>query len=181
MLRRMRGSFLHGPVGSRATLAQLAARLQDHAPVVVLSSVWLASELAESLAVVAVTEPDQLRAARRAAKRARKSNRTLFLLLAGEELPLGPGASGALVIEGLSEIEGSATEFLLGLLPTLKPDGIVVSLETARTGDTEAKVSEIFLASAVSSVMQDRPAKNALITFGTAPHPAALQVLRSPP
>jgi hypothetical protein len=181
----MRGPLLSGPIGSPATLERLGAILQPKAPAVVLSSVWLAAELATAMPALLLVEPEGHRDAKRAARKAKEAGRGaaaaapgapgLLAVVAGEQVPLRPGAVGALVVESLAELdEGAAGEYLLGLAEALAPDGFVVALDGTKDPAVEARVAGAFLAAGLRAVAQERPREGALLTFGRAPAPEVL-------
>jgi hypothetical protein len=70
------------------------------------------------------------------------------------------------------EEETAAVDLLLGLLPVLKPDGIVLSLDATKNPTLEARVAGVFLAASLTRIVQVRPRDGALLTNGLAPHPA---------
>jgi hypothetical protein len=176
----MRGPLLSGALGSPATLDRVSSLLAHHSPVVVLSALWLAETLATELPVVALVEEDKRAAAVRAQRRARKQGHPLAIMVAGSEVPLAKAAIGAVLVDSLVEIEEepAATDLLLGLLPVLKPDGIVMSLDATKSAPLEARVAEIFLAASLAGIRQLRPRDGALLTIGHAP-PAVVTVART--
>jgi hypothetical protein len=178
----MRGPLLSGAVGSPAALARLCQILRAKPPAVVLSSLWLARELAEEIPVVAVLEREVAKAARRALKKAQAAGHRLAAVVAGEALPLAPGRAGALVVESLLEIEDAeAVDFLLGLAATLRPDGVVVALDRTKDPVAEARAAGTFLAAGLTHIAQERPREGALLTLGCAPRPAVLGTLAPRP
>ncbi len=170
----MRGPLLSGALGNPATLARVLDLVREHAPVVVLSALWLAETLAAELPMLALVEEDKRGAATRAQRRARKQGLPLTVMVAGSEVPLAHGAVGAVLVDSLVDIEEetAAVDLLLGLLPVLKPDGIVLSLDATKNPTLEARVAEVFLAASLTQVIQVRPRDGALVTTGRAPHPA---------
>jgi hypothetical protein len=80
------------------------------------------------------------------------------------------------LVDSLVEIEdaSAAAELLLGVLATLKADGIVVSLDATRNPELESRVSGMFLAASLTRISQARPRDGALITVGRAPHAAVV-------
>ncbi len=172
----MRSPLLSGAVGSAATLTRLCEVVRPRGPVVVLSALWLAEALSSELPVTAVVESDQRRAAKRAAKRAAAEKRRLAIVAAGESLPLGAGAAGAVVIENLAEIEddAEAAQFLAGLTLGLRPGGLLIALEATRSSEVEARLAGLFLASALVDLVQERPREGAVLTIGAAPAPVVV-------
>ncbi len=170
----MRGPLLSGALGSPATLGRVTTLLDEHAPVVVLSALWLAETLATEMPILALVEQDKRTAAVRAQRRARKQGHPLSIMVAGSEVPLGKHSVGALLVDALVDIEepSAATDLLLGLLPVLKPDGLVLSLDPTKSPALEARVAEIFLAASLADIRQLRPRDGALLTVGRAPQPA---------
>jgi hypothetical protein len=170
----MRGPLLSGALGSPATLDRVATLLGEHAPVVVLSALWLAETLATEMPILALVEQDKRAAAVRAQRRTRKQGHPLSVMVAGSDVPLGKGSVGAVLVDALVDIEepSAATDLLLGLLPVLKPDGLVVSLDPTKSPALEARVAEIFLAASLADIRQLRPRDGALLTVGRAPRPA---------
>lgn len=174
IVRAMRGPLLSGTLGSSATLARVCDLMRAHAPVVVLSTLWLAETLAVELPILALIEEEKRGAAVRVRKRARKLGLPLTLVMAASELPLAAGSVGAVLVDSLMDIEdpSAAAELLLGVLPTLRPDGIVVSLDATKNPDLESRVSGMFLAASLVEISQVRPRDGALLTIGRAPHVA---------
>ena len=167
----MRGSLLSGALGSSATLDRVCRLLQGHQPTVVLSALWLAEALASSFPVLALVEEDKRPAALRAVRRASKSAHPLLVVSAGEDVPLGRGMVGTILIENLMDVEdrAAAEDLLVGLLPALRPDGVVVSLDATKHQETEARLTALFLAAALTGITQVRPREGALLTIGSAP------------
>jgi len=167
----MRGPLFSGVLGSAATLDRVCAVLHGHQPTVVLSALWLAEALATNISVLALVEGDKRSAALRAVRRASRSTRPLLVVSAGEDVPLGRGAVGAILIENLMDVEdqAAAEDLLLGLLPALRSDGIVVSLDATKHQKTEARMAALFLAAALTNITQARPREGALLTIGSAP------------
>jgi len=170
----MRGPLLSGALGSPATLGRVCNLVRAHAPVVVLSALWLAEVLASEFEVLALVEADKRGAALRALRRARKLGHPLNFVVAGAEVPLASGSVGSVLVDSLVDIEEqpAARDLIIALLPTLKPDGIVVSLDATKSPALEARVSEIFLAASLARITQIRPREGALLTTGEAPHAA---------
>jgi hypothetical protein len=170
----MRGPLLSGTLGSQATLDRVCSLVREHAPVVVLSTLWLAETLATEMSVLALVEDEKRAAALRSQRRARRLGLPLTIVTAASDLPLAPGSVGAVLVDSLVDIEepSAATELLLGVLPTLGPDGIVVSLDATKNPDLEARVSGIFLAASLTHISQMRPREGALLTVAKAPHAA---------
>jgi hypothetical protein len=172
----MRGPLLSGALGSPATLDRVCSLLQGHEPIVVLSALWLAETLATDLPILALVEEDKRSAAVRAVKRANKAGRRLMVVSAGEDVPLRRGTVGAILIENLMEVEdlAAAEELLVGLLPALRPDGVIGSLDATKSQEVEARVSGLFLAAALTRIAQFRPREGALLTLGSAPSPTII-------
>jgi hypothetical protein len=168
----MRGPLLSGTLGSPATLDRVCSLVREHSPVAVLSTLWLAETLASEMPVLVLVEEEKRGAALRAHKRARRAGLPLTLVMAASDLPLGPGSVGAVLVDSLVDIEdpSAAAELLLAVLPTLRPDGIVVSLDATKNPDLESRVSGIFLAASLTQISQVRPRDGALVTFARAPH-----------
>jgi hypothetical protein len=175
----MRGPLLSGALGSPATLDRVCRLVRGHEPVVVLSALWLAETLAAEIPVVALIELEKRDAAVRGLRRARKLGLPLAIVAAASEVPLATGSVGAILVDSLVDIEeqAAAHELLVGLLPALKPDGIVVSLDATKNPALEARASEIFLASSLAHITQLRPREGALITTASTP-PAAVSAAR---
>ncbi|MBN2574903.1 MAG: hypothetical protein JXP73_10100 [Deltaproteobacteria bacterium] len=170
----MRGPLLSGALGSPATLDRVRNLVGERSPIVVLSALWLAETLATELPVLALVEEEKRNAAARAQRRARKHGYPLTLVVAASELPLGPRTVGAFLVDNLVDIEekSAAVDLLLGLLPALKPNGIVLSLDPTKSPALEARMAECFLAANLAHITQLRPRDGALLTAGQAPHPA---------
>ena len=168
----MRGPLLSGALGSPATLSRVLDLVREHPPVVVLSALWLAETLATEIPVLALVEENKRGAALRAQRRARKHGLPLAIMVAASEVPLANGAIGAVLVDSLVDIEEepAAADLMLGLLPVLKPDGIVISLDGTKNPTLEARVAEIFLAASLIRITQARPRDGALVTYGRAPH-----------
>ena len=176
----MRGPLLSGALGNPATLARVCALVGERSPIVVLSTLWLAETLASEMPILALVEEDKRNAAVRARRRARKQGHPLSIMVAASDLPLGERTVGAVLVDSLVDIEEqpAAIDLLLGLLPVLKRDGIVVSLDATKSPALEARVAEIFLAASLTRIAQIRPRDGALLTAGYAPH-AAIVAARS--
>jgi hypothetical protein len=170
----MRGPLLSGALGSPATLGRVCNLVRAHSPVVVLSALWLAEVLASEFDVLALVETEKRSASLRALRRARKLGHPLSCVVAAAEVPLAVGSVGAVLVDSLVDIEEqpAARDLIVALLPALKPDGIVVSLDATKSPALEARVSEIFLAASLAHITQIRPREGALLTAGTAPHAA---------
>jgi len=170
----MRGPLLSGVLGSPAPLGRVCDLVAERSPVVVLSALWLAETLASEMPVLALVEEEKRSAAVRAQRRARKQGHPLHVMVAGSEVPLGRSTVAAVLVDSLVDIEeeSAAADLLLGLLPALKPDGIVISLDATKSPGLEARVAEIFLAASLARIAQLRPRDGALLTTGHAPHPA---------
>jgi hypothetical protein len=179
----MRGPLLSGPLGSAPTLDRVCRLLHEHQPIVVLSALWLAEALAGSFPVLALVEEDKGPAALRAVRRAGKSAHPLLVVSAGEDVPLRRGSVGAILIENLMDVEeqAAAEDLLVGLLPALRPDGLVASLDATKHQETEARLAALFLAAALTGITQARPREGALLTIGSAPPPAVTAVRAARP
>ena len=174
IVRAMRGPLLSGALGSPATLGRVCNLVRAHSPVVVLSALWLAEALASEFDVVALIEAEKRGAALRALRRARKLGHPLTFVVAAAEVPLASGSVGSVLVDSLVDIEEqpAARDLIVALLPALRPDGIVVSLDATKSPALEARVSEIFLAASLARITQIRPREGALLTTGEAPHAA---------
>lgn len=172
----MRGPLLSGALGSPATLDRVLGLVREHSPVVVLSALWLAETLANEIPVLALIEEDKRAAAVRARRRAGKQGLPLAIVMAAAEVPLGTASVGAVLVDSLVDIEeeSAAIELLAGLLPLLKEDGIVLSLDATKSSTLEARVAEIFLGASLTCITQMRPRDGALLTTGSVPHPAVV-------
>lgn len=175
----MRGPLLSGPVGSPAALQRLCELLRDRRPVAVVSALWLAEALAGAMPITALTEPDKRAQARRAVARLKRRGRGLDVVIAGEDLPLGPGSLGAAIVESPTEIEEeeAAAELLVTLAATLRPDGLLIAVDATKDPAAEARVAGLFLAATLTEITQERPREGALLTVGAAP-PAAVLAAR---
>jgi hypothetical protein len=170
----MRGPLLSGALGSPATLDRVCGLVRPHSPVVVLSALWLAETLASEIPVLALVEEEKRAAALRARRRARKLGHQLSIVAAASEVPLAKNSVGTVLVDSLVDIEdeSAACDLLVGLLPALKPDGIVIALDATKSPELEARAAEIFLAANLVHIAQIRPREGALVTAGAAPHPA---------
>jgi hypothetical protein len=81
------------------------------------------------------------------------------------------GTVGAILVENLMDVEDqtAAEDLLIGLLPALRPDGVVASLDATKHQETEARLAALFLAAALTGIAQVRPREGALLTIGSAP------------
>jgi hypothetical protein len=176
----MRGPLLSGALGSAVTLERVCGLLLGHQPTVVLSALWLAQALATNFSVLALVEENKRSAAQRAVRRARQSAHPLLVVSAGEDLPLGRGTAGAVLIENLMDVEdqGAAEDLLVGLLPALRPDGVVISLDATKHQETEARMAALFLAAALTNIAQVRPREGALLTVASVP-PLTVTAIRT--
>ena len=139
-------------------------------PTVVLSSLWLGAAAAAEVPVLALLEPEVLKPARRALRKAGQSGQRLSVVLAGEALPLQRGRAGSIVIENLMEIDAAETVGYLGrLLAALRPDGVIVALDRTKDPALEARLAGAFLAAGLTGIAQERPREGALLTVGGAP------------
>jgi hypothetical protein len=170
----MRGPLLSGALGSPATLGRLCNLVQEHSPVVVLSALWLAETLSAEIPILALVEEEKRSAARRAHCRTQRLGQPLSIVVAASDVPLAANSVGAILVDSLVDIEDetAACELLVALLHSLKPDGIVISLDATKNPDLEARVAGIFLGANLANLKQIRPREGALLTIGNAPHPA---------
>jgi hypothetical protein len=158
-------------------LDRVVELVRPHQPIVVLSALWLAETLATELPVLALVEKDKQGAATRARRRARKLSLPLSVVVAAGEVPLAPRRFGAVVLENMMDIEEvpAAADLLLGLLPSLLPDGVVLSLDATKNPHLEARVAEIFLAASLTHIQQVRPKDGALVTLALVPRPEIIE------
>ncbi len=172
----MRGPLLSGPLGSPAALERVCQIARAHSPTVVLTALWLAETLSEEFPVLALVEDDKRSAGQRAMRRASKAGRPLLVVAAGEDIPLARGSVGSVLVENLMDIEerAAAEDLLAGLMPALRPDGVVVSLDATKSPEVEARLAGLFLGAALKGITQLRPREGALLTMGTLPHPAVV-------
>lgn len=174
----MRGPLFSGAVGHKLTLERLAALVNTAQPLVVLSTVWLAEALASRFPVHLIVEPRRQRAAERARRRVERAGGTLTVTMAGEELPLRDGSVGALVVDDLAELENDdAWDYLVGLVPCLRPGALMLALDGTKDPHTESRIAGAFLAAALQALGQERPREGALITVGAAPAAAVVATL----
>jgi hypothetical protein len=101
----MRGPLFSGALGNPATLGRVCNLVREHAPVVVLSALWLAEVLASEFEVLALVEAEKRGAALRALRRARKLGHPLTIVTAASEVPLAAGSVGAVLVDSLVDIE----------------------------------------------------------------------------
>jgi hypothetical protein len=162
-----------------------------------MRALWLAAALAEEFPVIAVvgtpdrSDPtvreDDRKAGRKAVRKAssRKSAPqpgSLTVVLADEELPLGAGAAGAVVLaEMLPETPEVEAAELARVLPLVRAGGIVLRAEDTRKPETEAQLARSFLTLGITHITQDRPRDGALLTWGRTPHPAVLAAVLAGP
>jgi predicted O-methyltransferase YrrM len=149
----------------------------ERGPVVVLSALWLAETLAAEFPVLALVEEDKRSAAVRALRRAHKLSHPLSIVVAGAEVPLVQGSVGVVLVDSLVDIEdqAAASDLLVGLLPALKPGGLLISLDATKNPALEARVSEMFLAASLTRIAQERPREGALMTTATVPSPVVIE------
>jgi hypothetical protein len=178
----MRGPILSGPLGSPATLERVCELVKPRAPAVVLSALWLARALSARVPVTALVEGELRRGARREVRRAAKAGLPLLVVTAGEALPMGPAGAGCILLENLAGIEDDvlAADFLAGLAPALRADGMLLALDATRSPAVESRLAGLFLAAALGSVTQERPREGALLTVGR-PGPAPVVAARAQP
>jgi hypothetical protein len=172
----MRGPLLSGPLGSAASLAALGRWTSGVGPVVVLGPVWLGETLAANTPVLFLDEPDDRRVLARARRRAVKAAKPITIAIAGAELPLRPGALGALVIEnaaGLSAEE--AGRWVGALVPCLRPGGRLIAIDATGSPDAAARVAGVFLSAALVELTQEWPRDGVVITAGLAPSSAVVE------
>ncbi len=164
----MRGPIMSGAVGSPETLRRLRQMAGERPPTVVLSTLWLASALAGEIPVAVFIEPDKRPAARRAVRRAARTNRRLLVVAAGEALPVRPASLGSILVENLLDIEADtlAADFLRSLTPMLRPGGLLVSVDASKRRASEARLAALFLMAALTEIGQQRPRDGAVITNG---------------
>lgn len=170
----MRGPLLSGPLGSAASLAALERWTSGVGPVVVLGPVWLAETLAATApvlrAVLFLDEPDDRRVLVRARRRAVKAGKPLTIAVAGAELPLRPGALGALVIENAAGLAAEeAARWVGALVPCLRPGGRLLAIDATGSHDAAARVAGVFLSAALVDLTQEWPRDGVVITAGLAP------------
>jgi hypothetical protein len=166
----MRGPLLAGPIGSPAMLDRVGAIVRERVPVVVLSGLWLGALLATQGACAVLVEAEKRREGRRVLRRVLREGHRLMVVAAGEALPLGAGGAGCIVIENLAEIDddAEATELLARLALALRPDGLVLALDATKSPVIEARLAGMFLAAALTGIVQERPRDGALLTMGRA-------------
>jgi predicted O-methyltransferase YrrM len=179
----MRGPLLSGPVGSAVTLRRVCEIARDRAPAAVLSALWLAERLAAEVAVAAFVEPTKRGGARRVVRRAARRQRRLMVVTAAEDLPVAPRSVGCIVVESLAEIEddGQAADFLARLAPALRVGGVVLCLDGTKNPAVEARMAGLFIAAALTGIVQERPREGALLTIGAAAAPAVIEARLAAP
>lgn len=166
----MRGPLFSGAIGHRLTLERLAALVGPVSPLVVLSTVWLAEALCTRMAVHLVVEPGRMRAAQRARRRAERAGFTLTVTVAGENLPLRLHTAGALVVDDLAGLaDEERLDYVAGLIPALKPGGLLLALDGTKDPREEGRIATAFLAAHLQGLGQERPREGALLTVGAAP------------
>jgi hypothetical protein len=168
----MRGPLLSGPLGSAAALAALVRWLEGVGPVVVLGPVWLAETLATVTPVVFLDEPDvdNRRVLVRARRRATKASRPMLIGLAGGDVPLAPGALGALVVENVAGLAADEAErWLAALAPCLRPGGRLIAVDATGSPAAAARVAGVFLSAALIELTQEWPRDGVLLTVAAAP------------
>ena len=173
----MRGPLLSGALGSAATLDRVVDLVRQHQPIVVLSALWLAETLATEMPVLALVEKEKQGAAARAGRRAKKLALPLSLVVAAGEVPLAPKRVGAVILDNMMDIEEvpAAADLLLGLLPSMLPGGLVISLDATKNPHLEARVAEIFLAASLTHIRQLRPKDGALLTLASVPRQEVIE------
>jgi hypothetical protein len=154
----------------------LLARLRGVGPVVVIGPLWLGEALAAELPVLALFEPEQRPRARRIARRAAAAGRRLGIVMAGGDVPLGLSSVGALVVEDASALDPhEAEEWMAALIPVLRDGGCLIAADVTEDPAVEARLSALFLASALVGIAQDRPRDGVVLTSGRAPSEALVR------
>lgn len=182
IVRLVRGPLLSGPLGSSATVEALARRIAGHAPVLVIGPGWLGTTLATAAPVVALFEPEQRSAARKAARHAARAGLRYQAAVAGPELPLPVGLLSCVVVESAAGLDQAVSlVWIANLARKLRPGGILVALDVTDDGAVEAHVAGAFLAALLTDIAQERPRQEVLLTTGVAPPAAVTAALFADP
>jgi hypothetical protein len=160
-------------------MAALMRWLRGLGPVVVIGPVWLAETVSAETPTLLLAEPEERARAQRAVKRAAAARRSLGVAVAGVDLPVGPFAMGALVIEGAATLDHEALmRWMATLIPALRPGGRLLAFDAAADDPSvETALTKALLAAALRDIVQERPRSGVLLTVGTAPE-AAITSLR---
>ncbi len=165
-----RGPLLSGPLGSAPALAALLRWTEGRSPVVVLAPPWLADAVATGGPALALIETANRPTALRARRRATKEGRPLTIALAADELPVRRGSLGALVVENVAGLPPEdAARWVAALVPCLRPDGRLIAADATSSTDAAARVAGVFLAAALTDLVQEWPRDGAVLTVGIAP------------
>jgi hypothetical protein len=157
-------------------LEALLARLRGAGPVAVIGPLWLGEALAAELPVLAMFEPEERPRARRIARRATAAGRRLAVVMAGVEVPLARSSVGALVVEDASALDPpEAEEWMAALVPVLRAGGCLIAADVTEDPAVEARLSGLFLASALVGIAQERPRDGVVLTMGRAPSEALVR------
>jgi len=157
-------------------LERVCQIVRERGPALVLSALWLAEQLAAQVPVTVLIESDKRRGAKRVVRRAAQLGQRLMVVAAGEELPVAGQSAGCILVENVAEIEdeAAAVEFLAGLAPLLRADGVLLALDATKNPAIEARLAALFLAAALTGIAQERPREGALLTIGGAASAAVL-------
>ena len=178
ILPQVRGPLLSGPLGSAATVETIARRIAGHGPILVIGPGWLGTTLAAATPVMALFEPEQRSAAKKASRQAAKAGLCYQAALAGPELPLPGGVLSCVVVEGAADLDEAVLRaWIANLGRGLRPGGILVAVDATDDGAVEARVAGAFLAAALTNIDQERPRQEVLLTTAVAP-PAVVTAAR---
>jgi hypothetical protein len=166
----MRGPLLSGPLGTVGALEAMARWLDGTGAVAVIGQLWLGDTLSAKMPILLLTEAEERDRARRVARRATAAGRRLTIVLAGVDLPLGQGTVGALLIDGAATLDAeSFARWMQALVPALRPGGRLIAVDATANPTVEARLAGVFLGSAMTEIVQERPREGVLITVGVAP------------
>lgn len=166
----MRGPLFSGPLGGAAVLDAIVRRLRGARTTVVIGPPWLGETLAAELPTVLLIEPEERARARRIARRAAAAGHRLTVMVAGAELPLARGSVDALLIESVCTLAApQAGEWLATLVPTLRDGGRLIAADVTEDPADEARLSALWLDSALTHIAQERPRSGVVLTMGRAP------------
>jgi len=176
--RDMRGPLLSGPLGSAAALDAIGRWCDGARTVVVIGPLWLAEVLSGRVRVLLLVEPEERPRARRAARRMAGAAHRFTVALAGVDLPLVPRSVDALLVESAATLDAEArARWFSTLVQVIRPGGRLIAVDATPDVAVEARLAGLFLACALTEIVQERPRQGVLLTVGVAP-PASISATR---
>jgi hypothetical protein len=172
----VRGPLFSGPLGGAAVIEAILRRLRGVGSAVVIGPLWLGETLSAEIPTVLLVEPEERDRARRVARRAATAGRRLTVAVAGVDLPLHRGTVDAVLIESVATLDTpAAKEWLSSLIPTLRAGGRLIAADVTDDPVEEARLSGLWLASALTHIVQERPRDGVVLTAGHAPSEALVR------